>query len=29
MSGIKLLPHQIEVLKKTENLNKVGYFLDM
>lgn len=29
MSRIKLLSHQVEVLKQTEKLNKVGYFLDM
>lgn len=26
---MKLYPHQIKVLKDTEGLNKVGYFLDM
>lgn len=29
MSRVNLLQHQVEVLKQTENLNKVGYFLDM
>lgn len=28
-STITLLPHQEEVLKQTENLNKVAYYLDM
>lgn len=26
---ITLYPHQIEVLNKTQTLNKVAYFLDM
>lgn len=26
---MKLYPHQIEVLKATEDKNRVGYFLDM
>ena len=26
---MKLYPHQVEVLKRTENLNKVAYYLDM
>jgi hypothetical protein len=26
---MKLFPHQNEVLKQTENRNKVAYFLDM
>ena len=29
MSTVKLLPHQQEVLKQTENLNKVAFYLDM
>ena len=29
MSNITLLPHQIDVLERTKNENKVGYFLDM
>lgn len=29
MSRVNLLPHQIEVLKQTENINKVAYYLDM
>lgn len=29
MSRVNLLPHQVEVLKQTENLNKVAYYLDM
>ena len=26
---MKLFPHQQEVLKKTENLNKVAFYMDM
>lgn len=26
---MKLYPYQADVLKKTENFNRVGYFLDM
>ena len=29
MSSVKLLPHQVEVLKQTKNLNKVAFYLDM
>lgn len=29
MSRVNLLPHQVEVLKQTENQNKVAYYLDM
>lgn len=29
MSKINLFPHQSEVLEKTKNQNRVGYFLDM
>lgn len=29
MSNITLLKHQIDVLERTKNENKVGYFLDM
>ena len=29
MSTVKLLPHQQEVLKQTDGLNKVAYYLDM
>lgn len=26
---MKLYPHQVKVLKATENLNKVAFFMDM
>lgn len=29
MSRVNLLPHQTEVLKQTEDKNKVAYYLDM
>ena len=29
MSRVNLLPHQVEVLKQTENLNKVAFYMDM
>ena len=29
MSRVNLLPHQVEVLKQTDGLNKVAYYLDM
>ena len=29
MSKVNLLPHQVEVLKQTENTNKVAYYMDM
>lgn len=29
MSQVKLLPHQVEVMDKTKNHNKVAYYLDM
>ena len=29
MSRVNLLPHQAEVLKQTEDKNKVAYYLDM
>ena len=29
MSTVTLLPHQVEVLKQTNGLNKVAYYLDM
>lgn len=28
MSGINLMPHQIDVLQKTEGKNRVAYYLD-
>lgn len=28
MSGINLMPHQIDVLHRTENKNRVAYYLD-
>ena len=29
MSRLNLYPHQIDVLSKTEQYNRVAYFLDM
>ena len=29
MSEVKLFPHQIDVLERTKDRNRVGYFLDM
>ena len=29
MSSVKLLPHQMDVLQRTQSMSKVAYYLDM